>query len=52
MGKSRRGTKRLTADGHWQGRITLNNGQRPWMDAFTRKMSRCSQGEQFIRARL
>ena len=39
MAKARRGSKRLTRSGHWQGRITLNNGQRPWMEPFTRKMS-------------
>ncbi len=39
MAKIRKGTKRLTSDGHWQGRITLNSGRRAWMDPFARKMS-------------
>lgn len=39
MGRDGGGSKRPTADGHWQGRITLNSGKRPWLRPFKRKMT-------------
>ena len=47
MAKTRKGTKRLTPDGHWQGRLTLNNGRRAWMEPFGRKMS-AEQADELI----
>jgi len=39
MGRPRTGTKRLTADGFWQARLTLNDGRQEWARPFRRRMT-------------